>query len=60
MFCRDGFHFYFIKVTLYMVTLNKDTKSTDIRCMKKPKYEKMEMLISVEIGWVKYLGEFYM
>lgn len=26
----------------------------------KPKYEKMEMLISVEIGWVKYLGEFYM
>uniref|UniRef100_A0A8C8VM15 Uncharacterized protein n=1 Tax=Pelusios castaneus TaxID=367368 RepID=A0A8C8VM15_9SAUR len=50
----------FIKVTLQNCDSKQRRKKHCHQMHDKPKYEKKnEMLISLEIGWVKYLGEFY-
>lgn len=42
---------------------NSDSKPREQHCHQmhdKPKYENGKCLINLVIGWVKYMGEFYM
>lgn len=50
----------FITVTFKIVTLNKEGKQHCHQMHDKPKYENGKCLINLVIGWVKYMGEFYM